>query len=134
MRSTAPTGERSGAGSAAAAASAASSAATSPAGVSRSIRRAYSGSRSFHVVSSGAAMKIDEYAPDAMPTSSANAKSFSVAPPKMSSERTGSSVMNVVASERRMVSQSETLAIVANGARRISGMFSRIRSKMMIVS
>ena len=27
-------------------------------------------------------MKIDEYAPEAMPMSSANAKSFSVAPPK----------------------------------------------------
>ena len=43
-------------------------------------------------------------------------------------------MINVVASERRIVSQSETFAIVANGARRISGMFSRIRSKMMIVS
>ena len=46
----------------------------------------------------------------------------------------GSSVMNVVASERRIVSHSETFAIVANGDRRISGMFSRTRSKMMIVS
>ena len=64
----------------------------------------------------------------------ANAKSFSVAPPKMSRATIGSSVMNVVASERRIVSQSETFAIVANDERRISGMFSRIRSKMMIVS
>src|ERR671931_81462 len=39
-----------------------------------------------------------------------------------------------VASGRRIVSQSETLAMVANDERRISGMFSRIRSKMMIVS
>ena len=69
-----------------------------------------------------------------MPTISAKAKSFSVAPPKTSSEKIGSSVMKVVASERRIVSQSETFAIVANGARRISGTFSRIRSKMMIVS
>ena len=46
----------------------------------------------------------------------------------------GSSVMKVVASERLIVSHSETLAIVANGDRRISGMFSRMRSKMMIVS
>ena len=30
-------------------------------------------------------MKIDEYAPEVMPTSSANAKSFRVAPPKMNS-------------------------------------------------
>ena len=66
--------------------------------------------------------------------SSANAKSFSVAPPKMSSDATGSSVMNVVASERLIVSHSETFAIVANDARRISGTFSRMRSKMMIVS
>ena len=69
-----------------------------------------------------------------MPIISANAKSFSVAPPKKSSEATGSSVMNVVASERRIVSHSEMFAIVANGIRRISGMFSRMRSKMMIVS
>ena len=48
-------------------------------------RLAYSGSRSFHIVSSGAAMKIDEYAPEMTPTMSANAKSFSVAPPKTSS-------------------------------------------------
>jgi len=57
-----------------------------------------------------------------------------IAPPKTSSEATGSSVISVVASERRIVSQSETFAIVANADRRISGMFSRIRSKMMIVS
>ena len=69
-----------------------------------------------------------------MPISSANAKSFSVAPPKRSSDITGSSVMNVVASERRIVSHRETFAICANGALRISGMFSRMRSKMMIVS
>ena len=79
-------------------------------------------------------MKIDEYAPDAMPISSANAKSYSVSPPKMSSDRIGNSVMNVVASERRIVSQSETFVITRNDARRISGMFSLIRSKMMIVS
>ncbi len=42
--------------------------------------------------------------------------------------------MNVVASERRIVSHSETFAIVANDARRMIGTFSRIRSKMMIVS
>ena len=60
-------------------------------------------------------MKIDEYAPILMPTSSANAKSFSVSPPKKSSEAIGSSVMNVVAIDRLIVSQSETLAIVANG-------------------
>ena len=69
-----------------------------------------------------------------MPTSSANAKSLSVAPPKKYSDSTGSSVMIVVASERRIVSHSETFAIVANGCRRISGTFSRMRSKMMIVS
>ena len=68
------------------------------------------------------------------PMSSANAKSLSVSPPKKSSAAIGRQVMNVVASERRIVSQIETFAIVANGARRISGMFSLMRSKMMIVS
>ena len=42
--------------------------------------------------------------------------------------------MNVVARERRIVSQSETFTIVGNDARRMIGMFSRMRSKMMIVS
>ena len=42
--------------------------------------------------------------------------------------------MNVVASDRRTVSQSDTFAIVANEARRINGMFSLTRSKTMIVS
>ena len=42
--------------------------------------------------------------------------------------------MNDVASDRRIVSHSETFVIVANDARRISGMFSLTRSKMMIVS
>ena len=42
--------------------------------------------------------------------------------------------MNVVANDRRIVSHSETFAIVANEARRMIGTFSRIRSKMMIVS
>ena len=46
----------------------------------------------------------------------------------------GSSVMNVVASERGIVSHSDTFASVRNDARLISGMFSRMRSKMMIVS
>jgi len=40
----------------------------------------------------------------------------------------------VVARERRTVCHSETFAIVANFARGISGMFSRTRSKTMIVS
>ena len=69
-----------------------------------------------------------------MPTISANAKSFSVAPPKRSSAPIGSKVMKEVSSERLIVSQSDTFAIVANEARRIVGTFSRIRSKMMIVS
>ena len=47
----------------------------SPLGSGWPLRRAYSGSRSFQIVSSGAAMKIDEYAPETMPTISAKAKS-----------------------------------------------------------
>ena len=79
-------------------------------------------------------MKIDEYAPEVTPTMSANAKSFNVEPPRISSAMIGSSVMNVVASDRRIVSHSETFVIVAIDCLRISGMFSRTRSKMMIVS
>ena len=56
-------------------------------------------------------MKIDEYAPEMTPTMSAKAKSLSVAPPRMYRQMIGSSVMKVVASERRIVSQTETLAI-----------------------
>ena len=42
--------------------------------------------------------------------------------------------MTVVASERGIVSHSDTFASVRNDARFISGMFSRMRSRMMIVS
>ena len=79
-------------------------------------------------------MKIDEYAPEAIPIEEREGEVLSVSPPNRYSETTGRSVMNVVARERRIVSQSETLAIVANDDPRISGMFSRMRSKMMIVS
>ena len=65
---------------------------------------------------------------------SAKAKSLSVSPPKTSSETIGSSVMNVVASDRGIVSHSETFVICRNEPRLISGMFSLMRSKMMIVS
>ncbi len=47
-----------------------------------------------------------------MPIKSAKAKSLSVAPPKSSRLTIGRSVMNVVASDRRIVSQSEMFAIV----------------------
>ena len=45
-------------------------------------------------------MKIDEYVPESVPTSSAKAKSFSVSPPNRNSASTGSSVQKLVASER----------------------------------
>ncbi len=57
-----------------------------------------------------------------------------MSPPKKNSEAIGTSVMNVVTSERGIVSQSETFLMCANVERFISGMFSRMRSKMMIVS
>ncbi len=66
--------------------------------------------------------------------SSAKAKSFSVSPPNTYSEASGRSVMKVVASERGIISHSETFPITRIDARRINGMFSRMRSKMMIVS
>ena len=66
----------------------------------RARRWRYVGSRSFQCVSTGEAMKIDEYAPDATPTSSANAKSRSVEPPNSNSARIGNSVHDVVAIDR----------------------------------
>ena len=48
-----------------------------------------------------------------IPTRIANAKSFNVSPPKKNSAPTGSSVMNVVARERRTVSQTDWLMIWA---------------------
>ena len=83
------------------------------------------GSRSFQCWSTGVAMKIDEYVPDAMPISSAKAKSRSVSPPKNISAATGSSVQKEVASERTMTSDSERLTIWENAALGIRGMFSR---------
>ena len=69
-----------------------------------------------------------------MPINNAKAKSLSVSPPKIISERIGSNVMNVVASDRGIVSQSEMLTICRYEPRFINGTFSRMRSKMMIVS
>ena len=79
-------------------------------------------------------MKIEEYVPEATPISSANAKSFSVSPPNSSSERIGSSVQKLVASERVMTSDIERLTICENAALGMRGMFSRMRSNTMIVS
>ena len=92
------------------------------------------GSRSFQCWSTGVAMKIDEYVPEAMPISSAKAKSCSVSPPNSISASTGSRVQKLVAIERTMTSDSERLTICENAALGIRGMFSRIRSNTMIVS
>ncbi len=69
-----------------------------------------------------------------MPTSSANAKSCSVSPPKNISATTGSSVQRLVASERVSTSDIERFTIWENVARGIRGTFSRMRSNTMIVS
>ena len=79
-------------------------------------------------------MKIEEYAPEAIPTISANAKSFSVSPPNSSSASTGSRVQKLVASDRVSTSDIERLTICENAARGIRGTFSRTRSNTMIVS
>ena len=79
-------------------------------------------------------MKIEEYAPEAIPTISAKAKSFSVSPPKNSSASTGSSVQKLVASERVSTSDIDRLTICEKAARGIRGTFSRTRSNTMIVS
>ena len=69
-----------------------------------------------------------------MPTISANAKSWSVSPPKKNSANTGRIVQNDVASERTMTSDIERLTICENAALGIRGTFSRMRSNTMIVS
>ena len=69
-----------------------------------------------------------------MPTISAKAKSFSVAPPNSSSAITGSSVQKLVASDLVSTSDIERLTICENAARGIRGTFSRTLSKTMIVS
>src|ERR671925_790893 len=79
-------------------------------------------------------MKIDEYVPDAIPTSRANAKSFSVSPPNISSADTGSKVQNEVARERVSTSLIDRLTICENVARGMRGAFSRIRSNTITVS
>ncbi len=65
-------------------------------------------------------MKIDEYAPEAMPIISAKAKSRSVSPPNSSSASTGSSVQKLVASERVSTSDIERLTICEKAALRHS--------------
>ena len=92
------------------------------------------GSPSFQCMSTGAAMKIDEYAPDTTPIASAKAKSFSVSPPKNSSARIGINVHSEVASERVSTSLIERLMTCENAALGIRGTFSRMRSNTMIVS
>ncbi len=109
-------------------------AAWSPRPSAWSLRRAYSGSRSIRLVSSGVAMKIVETAPTLMPTMIANAKSCSVGPPRKNSATIGRSVITEVTIDRLSTSHTETLAIVAMLARGIRRMFSRTRSKTMIVS
>ena len=79
-------------------------------------------------------MKIDEYAPEITPTSSANAKSFSVSPPNRSSEPTGISTTKLVASDRVKTSDIERFAICEKVARGMRGTFSRIRSNTITVS
>src|SRR3954447_9858555 len=79
-------------------------------------------------------MNTDEYAPEMTPTSSANAKSFSVSPPNRSSASTGSAVQNDVASDRVSTSDIERLTICEKVALGMRGMFSRMRSNTMIVS
>jgi hypothetical protein len=69
-----------------------------------------------------------------MPIASANAKSLSVEPPNRSSVTIGTTVMSVVLIERVRVSQTDTLTICENEFLRSNGVFSRTRSKTMMVS
>ena len=79
-------------------------------------------------------MNTDEYVPESVPTSSANAKSFSVSPPNRNSAITGRAVQKLVASERTMTSLIERFTIWEKAALGMRGTFSRMRSNTMIVS
>ena len=79
-------------------------------------------------------MKIVDTAPTMIPTMIANAKSWSVAPPKMNSATIGSSVIVEVTIDRFNTSDTETFTTVPMLARGISRRFSRTRSNTMIVS
>ena len=79
-------------------------------------------------------MKIVDTAPTTIPTMIANAKSCSVAPPKMKSAMIGSSVIVEVTIDRLSTSETDTLTIVRDARARHQRMFSRTRSKTMIVS
>ena len=59
------------------------------------------------MASMGEAMKIEEYAPDATPMNSANAKSLRVSPPNRSRDRMGSSTTNDVFNDLIKVSFKE---------------------------
>ncbi len=54
-------------------------------------------------------MNTDEYVPDSVPMSSANAKSRSVSPPNSISARIGRPAQKLVASDRTMTSDIERL-------------------------
>jgi len=69
-----------------------------------------------------------------MPMSSANAKSPSVSPPKISSARTGSRVQNEVARDRVSTSDMDRLTTCEKAALGMRGMFSRMRSNTMMAS
>ena len=81
----------------------------------RPLSSAYSGWRSLSQTSSGVATMIEEYAPTAMPTKSASARSLSVSAPKIvapknSSEATGRIAVAEVDSDRTRTSLSARLA------------------------
>ena len=60
----------------------------------------YLGSRSLSSATIGAATNGDEYAPTRTPTNSANAKSFSVSPPKNSNASSGINTVIEVFTDR----------------------------------
>src|SRR3954470_2322645 len=86
------------------------------------------------MVRTGAAMKMEEYVPEASPTIIAKAKSFKVAPPKMNSTVTRKTLDRPVIRDRVRTSLIERLTIWEKVARGNRGTFSRTRSKTMTVS
>src|SRR5216684_8731783 len=81
-----------------------------------------------------AAMNTLEYVPVTMPTIIVNAKPCSTSPPKKNSARAVRSAVPDTITVRPSVWFTDTLMMSFNESRRIPRRFSRIRSKMTIVS
>src|SRR6202035_3642126 len=88
----------------------------------------------FHATTSGAAMPKLEYVPTTIPTTRAKEKARSTWPPIRNRTSTVRNVRPLVKIVRDKVWLIERFTITLNGSRRMSRIFSRMRSKITIVS